>query len=132
MPNQAPLPERPAGGEQLPNVAPEEAGTAAPAEAGKQVPQNQPAAPPPVASDPAVPASSGARIPTVAGPAIADDVDVIEKDWVDKANEVVAATKNDPHREEEAVEDLQIDYLKKRYGKEVGKSEEEPSPPAAS
>lgn len=62
---------------------------------------------------------------TQQGPAIADDADVIEKEWVDKVSEVVKKTKGDPHAEEEAVEDLQIDYLKKRYGLDVKKSKDE-------
>ena len=56
-------------------------------------------------------------------PATADDVDVIEKEWVEAAEKVVEATKNDPYTEEEAVESLQVDYLKKRYGKEVKKTD---------
>jgi hypothetical protein len=47
---------------------------------------------------------------------MAGDVDVIEPEWVDKAEEVVKATQGDPYGEEEAVEHLQEDYLKKRYG----------------
>jgi hypothetical protein len=51
-------------------------------------------------------------------------VDVIEKDWVDAAEEVVKNTRDDPYRQEEAVESLQVDYLKKRYGKDVKRAEE--------
>lgn len=58
-------------------------------------------------------------------PAIADDVDVIEKEWVDKAKEVIREHQDDPWSEEEAVEDLQIDYLKKRYGKDLDKPNKE-------
>ncbi|HVE80827.1 MAG TPA: hypothetical protein VNA68_01670 [Candidatus Dormibacteraeota bacterium] len=56
-------------------------------------------------------------------PQLAEDVDVIEKEWVDQANKVVEQTKNDPYLEEEAIEELQVDYLKKRYGHEVKKPE---------
>lgn len=56
-------------------------------------------------------------------PIIADDVDVIEKTWVDKAKQIVEETKDDPHRQEEEVEKLQQSYLKKRYGKVVKPSE---------
>lgn len=55
-------------------------------------------------------------------PAIADDVDVIEKEWVDKAKDIVTATKDDPYRQEEEVEKLKADYLKKRYGKDIKSS----------
>ncbi len=72
----------------------------------------------PVAADPATTPAP----PVTDTPAIADDVDVIEKEWVDKAQEVIKQTKDDPYQEEEQIEDLQRDYLKKRYGKEVGDS----------
>lgn len=52
-------------------------------------------------------------------PAIADDVDVIEKEWVDKAKKIVNSTKNDPREQEKEVSKLQADYLMKRYGKQV-------------
>ena len=57
-------------------------------------------------------------------PATAEDVDVIEKEWVDKAEAVVKQTEGDPHAEEEAVEELQTDYLQKRYNHTVDKSQE--------
>lgn len=49
----------------------------------------------------------------------ADDVDVIEKEWVDKAKKIVSATKDDPHQQEKEVSKLQADYLMKRYGKQI-------------
>ena len=51
--------------------------------------------------------------------AIADDVDVIEKEWVDKAKSIVNQTKGDPYHQEKQVSELQADYLKKRYNKSV-------------
>lgn len=53
------------------------------------------------------------------GPAIADDVDVIEKEWVDKAKKIVSTTKDDPYNQEKQVSQLQADYLMKRYGKKI-------------
>ena len=58
----------------------------------------------------------------LAGPDIAADIDVIEKEWVDKAEAIIAKTVGDPHAEEEEIEDLTIDYMKKRYDKDVSKS----------
>lgn len=55
-------------------------------------------------------------------PLIADDVDVIEMEWVNKAKDIIKKTRQDPHAQEQAVEKLQIDYLKKRYGKDVKNS----------
>jgi hypothetical protein len=54
--------------------------------------------------------------PTIPTPGVAGDVDVIEPEWVDKAEEVVRAHHGDPYGEEEAIEELQEDYLQKRYG----------------
>lgn len=60
---------------------------------------------------------------TAVGPTIANDDDVIEKEWVDKAKKIIADTQNDPYKREQEVNKLQIDYLRKRYGKELGMSE---------
>ncbi len=54
-------------------------------------------------------------IPTVAG-----DDDLIEKEWVDKAKKIVSETRSDPYQQEDSIGKLQVDYIKKRYGKELG------------
>lgn len=51
-------------------------------------------------------------------PVVADDVDVIEKVWVDKAKSIVKQTRDDPYMQEQQVSSLQEDYQKKRYGKD--------------
>ena len=56
-------------------------------------------------------------------PAQAKDVDLIEREWVDKAKKIVTETKDDPYKREQAVNKLQIDYLKKRYGRDLGVAE---------
>jgi hypothetical protein len=66
------------------------------------------------------------------GPATAADVDVIEPEWVDKAESVVQQHQGDPYGEEEAVEDLQRDYLKKRYGHDVADANSDSSKPGVS
>lgn len=113
------MPERPAqGGEQI-NVpqAPQAAPQGGPSGQSAPMPDlSQIAGPVPAA------VASAPPQPTVSNPALAADVDVIEKEWVDKAEEVIAKTAGDPRAEEEAVEDLQIDYMKKRYGKDIKKS----------
>ena len=53
-------------------------------------------------------------------PLVANDDDLIEQEWVKKAKEIIADTKDDPYRRELEVGRLQADYLKKRYGKELG------------
>lgn len=56
-------------------------------------------------------------------PDVAADDDLIEKEWVDKAKKIIAETSDDPYRREQAVGQLQREYLRKRYGKEIGVSE---------
>jgi hypothetical protein len=58
-----------------------------------------------------------------ANPVMAGDDDLIEKEWVDKAKKIIIETKEDPYRREREVNRLQVDYLRKRYGKELGVSE---------
>jgi hypothetical protein len=59
-------------------------------------------------------------------PLVAEDVDVIEPEWVKRAEEAVAANREDPHAEEVAVEAIQIEYLKKRYDIDVKPGDEKP------
>lgn len=60
---------------------------------------------------------------TSATPLIAGDEDLIEKEWVDKAKEIIDQTKDDPHTRTAKVNALQRDYLQKRYGKVIGANE---------
>lgn len=52
-------------------------------------------------------------------PIIADDSDLIEKEWVLKAKEIVARTKHDPYLQNKEVERIKADYMKKRYNKDI-------------
>ncbi len=62
--------------------------------------------------------------PTVANdddtPLIAADEDVIEKEWVDKVKKIITLTKNNPYERARVIAQLQADYLKKRYNKDLG------------
>ncbi len=127
-PNPLPTPEVPGqGGVEsqpapvAPEAAPGASQAAPPSSPPLQIPQipDVPAQQLPGTAPAAAPA---ATTPTATpNPSIAADVDVIEKEWVDQANNIIEQTKDDPYVEEEAVEALQIDYLKKRYGHEVKK-----------
>ncbi len=50
-------------------------------------------------------------------PAIADDVDLIEKEWVEKAKHIVAITIGDPYQQNKQLSKVKADYIKKRYNK---------------
>lgn len=55
-------------------------------------------------------------------PASAADDDLIEKEWVDQAKKLIGSTKDNPHEQAKLVAELMRDYVRKRYGKEVGKA----------
>lgn len=94
----------------------------------EQHPQNapleQPSAPPAIMPIPAsLPVSSDDSAvlqPISDAPTVANDDDLIEKEWVDKAKKVLAETRDDPYRREQEVNRLQADYLVKRYGRKLG------------
>lgn len=53
-------------------------------------------------------------------PLVAADEDLIEKEWVDKAKKIISETKDDPYAREQEVKKLQIEYVRKRYGRVIG------------
>lgn len=57
-------------------------------------------------------------------PVIADDADLIEKEWVMKAKEIVERTKQDPYVQNKEVEQMKADYMKKRYNKDIKLTED--------
>ena len=69
---------------------------------------------------PAPPVNDNPVSAPVGSPMVAADEDLIEKEWVDKAKEIITETKDDPHKRSQKVGELQRDYLQKRYGKVVG------------
>lgn len=60
---------------------------------------------------------------TSSTPAIADDSDLIEKEWVIKAKEIVARTKDDPYNQNKEMNVVKADYMQKRYNKTLKLSE---------
>ena len=71
----------------------------------------------------AMPAPNAAPV-SLPLPGAAADEDLIEPEWVNKTEQVIAETSGNPYAEEEAIENLQIDYLQKRYGHVVKKPED--------
>lgn len=53
-------------------------------------------------------------------PLVASDDDLIEKEWVDQAKKIIAETKDDPYKREREISKLQIEYIRRRYGREIG------------
>lgn len=54
-----------------------------------------------------------------ATPALADDADLIEKAWVEKAKAIVAQTRHDPYEQNRALTNFKADYMKKRFNMDI-------------
>lgn len=54
----------------------------------------------------------------------AQDLDVMEKEWVDKAKQVVSATRDNPRQQNIELAKVKADYLQKRFQKTLKVDEE--------
>lgn len=52
-------------------------------------------------------------------PEEAADVDLIEKEWVVKAKQIVEQTSENPHRQQEEIAKMKTEYIKKRYKRDL-------------
>jgi hypothetical protein len=57
-------------------------------------------------------------------PTIAEDVDLIEKEWVKKAKDIVSATLGDPYMQNKQISKMKAEYVKKRYDREIKMGDE--------
>lgn len=48
------------------------------------------------------------------------DGEKIEKEWVDKVRNVISETRDDPRRREDDIFEVKKDFIKKRFGREIG------------
>ncbi|CAN5623425.1 hypothetical protein BH23PAT1_BH23PAT1_2800 [soil metagenome] len=101
-----------------------EQGGAAPASGQPFTPQGQSATPVPPLQDPSSIAQPLQLPDDNSHPAVADDTDLIEKEWVVKAKEIVARTSQDPHKQNQELTNMKVGYLKKRYNKDIKLSKE--------
>ncbi len=56
-------------------------------------------------------------------PLVADDNDLIEKEWVAKAKKIIEENREDPHNQSKEMTLFKADYMKKRYNKVIEDSE---------
>lgn len=137
-PNQAPKPQGPEvqpvvqGGEsQVEIVQPPAAAETAP-DNKEAANQNSGMVLPPVQQSPVIPSvdpvangtTNDATIIIPDTPDVAEDVDLIETEWVNKAKKIVHDTRDDPRQQKKQVSALKADYMKKRYGKDVKLSDD--------
>lgn len=77
-------------------------------------------APQQTATAPIMNAAATANTPVpVQGALTANDTDLIEKEWVERAKSIVDQTKDNPHMQNKAMSKFKADYVKKRYNKEL-------------
>ena len=55
---------------------------------------------------------------------IAEDTDVIEKEWVDRAKKIISLTSNDPYIEAKEISKLKATYMKKRFNRDLPLADE--------
>lgn len=55
---------------------------------------------------------------------IADDLDLIEKEWVERAKRIVQQTKDNPHEQNKEINKVKAEYIKKRYNRELRTNKE--------
>jgi len=68
----------------------------------------------------AVPAAGGDEpLPTATVPIVDDGGDLIEKEWVNRAKQIVARTRDDPYKQSEELTVFRADYMKKHFGKTI-------------
>jgi hypothetical protein len=110
-------------GKEAPANSPEVAASGAEKNVGRAQPA---AAVPPIPSVPVPPVLSmpagQTAVPSTTNnvvPAAADDSDLIEKEWVNKAKQIVERTRDDPRRQSEELTVVKADYLQKRYNKTI-------------
>ncbi len=122
----------PVSNEQLP---PAEAGQEAKQSPAEQVPSAPeqsvgaaqaavaavPIAPPPIPAQGAVSGvqNDDSSTTQTSLPVAADDNDLIEKEWVNKAKQIVERTRDDPYQQTEQLTVVKSDYMKKRYDKTI-------------
>lgn len=123
----APIMEQaPAGNgraETTPQGQPEQGMAGSPEQAAGSAAQAMPMPVIPLPAPPAIPVMTQPGVvsntSSSSTPPIADDGDLIEKEWVNKAKQIVDRTRDDPYRQSEQLTGVKVDYMQKRYGKAI-------------
>jgi hypothetical protein len=117
-------------GEELPGLPAAEAVNGQLPEKGPAAASEVAASPPPVLPVMSLPPTSlntqqqkGSAANAANGPSIADDNDLIEKEWVTKAKQIVEKTRENPYVQNKELSVFKADYMKKRYNKTIKLSE---------
>lgn len=71
-----------------------------------------------------IPGLAPAQAPPADDPLVAEEGDLIEKAWVQKAKAIVEHTRSDPHRQTTEINKVKKEYIQKRYHKDVKLNDE--------
>lgn len=84
------------------------------------MPTPQPIAMPTSAAPASSPAMQAQPV-AAAQPAVqaADDGDIIEREWVNRVRQIIAATAQDPYLQNKQLTELKAEYMQKRYNKVI-------------
>ena len=97
-------------------ASPETANSVSTPSSGTPVPQT-PIADIPLVDSPIPTPTPSAPASPMSTPAVADDNDLIEKEWVVKAKKIVETNREDPYNQSKDMNIFRADYMKKRYNK---------------
>jgi hypothetical protein len=78
--------------------------------------------PPVAATTPVIPATPPvphSHVQPKSPIAVADDVDLIEKEWVDRAKAIVEATQDNPRKQKSEISKVKAEYIQKRFNKTI-------------
>lgn len=73
----------------------------------------------PMPVPPSNPETAAISSPQSAGFQVADDKDIIEPAWVNRAKHIVLTTREDPYKQSEDLTAFKADYMQKRYNKVI-------------
>lgn len=122
MPEQLP-PAAAVGAEQAPQPGVPSEQAPASVEHGQQANPPQTFTVPSVPPTPPPSQTSQTDTTLTSTPSAAADSDKIELEWVLKAKQIVAATRDDPYQQNRQLAAIKADYMRKRYNKTVKLSE---------
>ena len=119
-------PPSPEGHEQAQEKAAEGRPSGQESSLGKQAPKSSKATAATIPQIPQIPTTLTAQAPgtrpqtpSPTSQLTADDVDLIEKEWVQRAKAIVAETQEDPYRQKKEMSKVKADYIHKRFKKVI-------------
>jgi hypothetical protein len=91
----------------------------APSKAAPKFPVQQTAGSAPQAPVVQIPVQTQSSSPPISAGLPAQDTDLIEKEWVERAKSIVAQTQDDPYKQKNEMSKIKADYIKKRFNKSI-------------